>query len=119
NNFRRWGSTSTTQGSAPGGSGPVTSRTPPNTLRGGGIFLGKSPRSRRFLSLAESWEANLGSKSTSKEFPGFDKIFSLGESGSRKAFRGNINLTGDETFGLTRAEMQPSHPITVEWAMGS
>jgi hypothetical protein len=60
----------------------------------------------------------LGSKSTFKEFPGFDKTFSLGESGSTRAFRGNINLTSDETFGLTRAEMQPSHPIKVEWAMG-
>jgi hypothetical protein len=61
----------------------------------------------------------MGSKSTSKEFPGFDKIFYLGESGSTRAYRGDIDLTGDETFGLTRAEMQPSHPITVEWAMGS
>jgi hypothetical protein len=61
----------------------------------------------------------MGSKSTSKEFPGFDRMFSLGSTGSSRAFRGNINLTSDETFGLTRAEMQPSHPITVEWAMGS
>ncbi len=69
--------------------------------------------------MAESWEASMGSKSTSRAFPGFDRIFSLGESGSTRAFRGHINLTSDETFGLTRAEMQPSHSITVEWAMGS
>jgi hypothetical protein len=61
----------------------------------------------------------MGSRSTSKEFPGFDRMFSLGSIGSSRAFRGHINLTRDETFGLTRAEMQPSHPITVEWAMGS
>jgi hypothetical protein len=61
----------------------------------------------------------MGSKSTFKAFPGFDKMFSLGSTGSSRAFRGNINLTSDETFGLTRAEMQPSHPIIVEWAMGS
>jgi hypothetical protein len=68
--------------------------------------------------LEESWEASMGSKSTSKEFSGFDRMFYLGESGSSRAFRGHINLTSDETFGLTRAEMQPSHPITVRWAMG-
>jgi hypothetical protein len=61
----------------------------------------------------------MGSKSTSSEFPGFDRMFSLGITGSSRPFRGRINLTSDETFGLTRAEMQPSHPITVEWAMGN
>jgi hypothetical protein len=61
----------------------------------------------------------MDSKSTSKEFPGFDKVFYLGSTGSSRPFRGKINLTSDETFGLTRAEMQSSHPITVEWAMGS
>jgi hypothetical protein len=61
----------------------------------------------------------MGSKSISKELRGFDRVFSLGGTGSSRAFRGNINLTSGETFGLTRAEMQPSHPITVEWAMGS
>jgi hypothetical protein len=60
----------------------------------------------------------MGSKSNSKTFPGFDKIFLLGGPGNSKAFRGNINLESNETFGLTRAEMQPSHPITVQWAMG-
>ncbi|HVG64323.1 MAG TPA: hypothetical protein VNA24_37525 [Hyalangium sp.] len=62
----------------------------------------------------------MGSKSTSKEFPGFGRIFSLGESGSRKAFRGDLGVeTRDEVFALTRAELHPAHPITVEWAMGS
>lgn len=61
----------------------------------------------------------MGSKSTSKELPGFDKVFYLGSTGSSRPFRGSINLTSEETFSLTRAEMQPSHPITVEWAMGS
>jgi hypothetical protein len=61
----------------------------------------------------------MGSRSTSKEFPGFDRVFYLGSTGSSRAFRGHINLTSDETFSLTRAEMQPSHPVTVRWAMGS
>src|SRR4051812_24055913 len=73
----------------------------------------------RFSSSVGSWEASMGSKSTSNEFPGFNRIFYLGGTGSRKAFRGRINLEIDETFGLTRAEMQLPHPITVEWAMGS
>jgi hypothetical protein len=58
------------------------------------------------------------SKSTSKQFPGFDRIFSLGESGSSKAFRGRMAVETDG-FGLVRAEVHPVHPVTVEWAMGS
>jgi hypothetical protein len=60
----------------------------------------------------------MGSRSTSKVFPGFDKIFLLGESGNRRAFRGKMDVETDD-FGLTRAEMQPAHPITIQWAMGS
>jgi hypothetical protein len=59
----------------------------------------------------------LGSRSTSKEFPGFDKIFRLGESGSSRAFRGDVDV-GTEAVALTRAEMRPAHPVRVEWAMG-
>ena len=62
----------------------------------------------------------MGSKSTSNEFPGFNKIFYLGGTGSRRAFRGDLGVeTTDEVFALTRAELQPAHPITVKWAMGS
>ena len=67
-----------------------------------------------------SWEASLGSKSASKSFPGFDKLFLLDESGNRRAFRGKLGVeTTEESFALTRAEMHPSHPIPVKWAMGS
>lgn len=59
----------------------------------------------------------MGSRSTSKEFPGFDKIFSLGESGYSRAFRGELDVETD-TFGLTRAEVHPTQPIRVGWAMG-
>jgi hypothetical protein len=55
---------------------------------------------------------------TSRDFPGFDKLFNLSESGSSRAFRGRINLKSDEIFGLTRAEIQPPRPIKVQWAMG-
>ncbi len=61
----------------------------------------------------------MDSKSTTKLFPGFDRIFCLGGTGSNRAFRGNINLKSDETFALTRAEKQPDHPVRAEWAMGS
>ena len=60
----------------------------------------------------------MGSKSISKPFPGFDKIFLLGEPGNSRAFRGDMDVTSDEAFALTRAEMQPPHPITVKWTMG-
>jgi len=61
----------------------------------------------------------LDSRSTTRDFPGFDRIFYLGESGSRQAFRGKVDLESDETFGLTRAEMSRSRPVIVQWAMGS
>jgi hypothetical protein len=60
----------------------------------------------------------MDSKSTSKDFPGFDRLFYMGEPGISRSFRGRINLKRDEVFGLTRAEMQPPHPIHVQWAMG-
>jgi hypothetical protein len=67
--------------------------------------------------LEESWEASLVSKSASKVFPGFDRIFYLGEPGNSVAFRGRLDAETD-AFGLTRAEMQPPHPLQVDWAMG-
>ncbi|MFL5346851.1 MAG: hypothetical protein ACJ8AT_18875 [Hyalangium sp.] len=57
--------------------------------------------------------------STTKAFPGFDKVFYLRESGYSRAFRGDLGVeTTDEAFALTRAELRPAHPITVKWAMG-
>jgi hypothetical protein len=62
----------------------------------------------------------MGSKSASKAFPGFDRVFSLGSTGSSRVFRGDLGVeTREEVFALTRAELHPAHPITVEWAMGS
>jgi hypothetical protein len=57
-------------------------------------------------------------KSTTKAFPGFDKLFHLGESGSRQAFRGRLAVEIDDV-GLTRAEVHPTDAITVGRAMGS
>jgi hypothetical protein len=61
---------------------------------------------------------SMDSKSTTKVFPGFDKIFYLGESGSRRAFRGRMAVETDD-FGLIRAEVHSANPIAVGWAMGS
>jgi hypothetical protein len=60
----------------------------------------------------------LGSKSTSRAFPGFDKLFYLGESGSSRAFRGDVPVETN-AVALTRAELQPALPLSVDWAMGS
>jgi hypothetical protein len=60
----------------------------------------------------------MNSKSTSKVFPGFDKIFALEEPGNSTAFRVNADLERDDAFALTRAEIQPSRPVSLTWAMG-
>jgi hypothetical protein len=64
------------------------------------------------------WQGNMDSKSTSKPFPGFDKIFAVEEPGNSRAFRVNADLESDEAFALTRGEMQPPRPVTLTWAMG-
>jgi len=61
----------------------------------------------------------MGSRSTSRTFPGFDRIFLLGEPGNSRAFRVDLGVdTREDAFGLTRAEVRPSHPLSAEWAMG-
>jgi hypothetical protein len=61
----------------------------------------------------------MDSKSTTKNFPGFDKLFLWTESGGSRAFRGKLGLSGtNEDSGLHRAEIHPNHPIQVQWVMG-
>lgn len=61
----------------------------------------------------------MGSKSTIRDFPGFDRIFLLQEPGNSRAFRGDLDVeTTEEAFGVTRAEVHPANPITLKWAMG-
>ena len=59
----------------------------------------------------------MDSKSTSKEFPGFNRIFYLGQPGNSRAFRGDLDVETD-AFGLIRAEVHPAQPLRVDWAMG-
>lgn len=62
----------------------------------------------------------MDSKSITKAFPGFDRLFWWTESGGSRAFRVNLGAeTTDEALGLIRAEFHPAHPIKAEWAMGS
>jgi hypothetical protein len=67
--------------------------------------------------LGENWHVSMDSKSTSKAFPGFDKVFYFDEPGNSRAFRGKMAVEMDDV-GLTRAETLPDHPIRVGWAMG-
>jgi hypothetical protein len=60
----------------------------------------------------------MDSRFTTKDFPGFERVFWLQSSGSRRAFRGDMAL-GTDTFGLLRAEVHPAGPISIGWAMGS
>jgi hypothetical protein len=61
----------------------------------------------------------MGLRSTSKVFPGFDRIFLWGTPGNSQAFRANLDVdTREEAFGLTRAEVHPPRSISAEWAMG-
>jgi hypothetical protein len=62
----------------------------------------------------------MDSKSTTRAFPGFERIFYLARTGGTRAFRGEVDVeTREKAFGLTRAEVRPAHPIRVGWAMGS
>lgn len=57
------------------------------------------------------------SASASKTFPGFSGIHVLEEPGNSRAFRGNISLSVDDAFAVTRAEKSIAH-VEVRWAMG-
>lgn len=59
----------------------------------------------------------MDSKSTTKAFPSFDRLFTLGDPVGR-AFRGKMAVETEDS-ALTRAELHPDHPIAVQWAMGS
>jgi hypothetical protein len=59
------------------------------------------------------------SMSTSRIFPGFDHVFEFAESGGSRAFRGDIELSGDEALAITRHEQHPAGPVIVRWKMGA
>jgi hypothetical protein len=55
--------------------------------------------------------------STSEVFPGFSKVYWLHEPGGSRAFRGDIPLSVDDAFAVTRAEKMVGH-VEVRWTMG-
>jgi hypothetical protein len=62
----------------------------------------------------------MGSRPFFSSFPGFDRLYLLGEPGASRAFRANLELsTTDEAFAVTRHELQPDEPVTAKWFMGA
>lgn len=57
------------------------------------------------------------STSASKAFPGFSGVYVLEEPGNSRAFRGNISLSVDDAFAVTRAEKSIAN-VEVRWTMG-
>jgi hypothetical protein len=58
------------------------------------------------------------SKSTSSRFPGFANTFVLDDPGNSRAFRGDIALSVDDAFAVTRAEISVDS-VEVRWSMGA
>lgn len=58
----------------------------------------------------------MGLQSTSRPFPGFDKIFSLSEKGH--PFR-VVAAEGFDYFRVTRGDVVPAEPVEFTWYMGA
>lgn len=57
--------------------------------------------------------------STSREFNGWDRIYSLSDPLASRPFRGSLQLdSGAEAYALTRGELVPATPVTVTHASG-
>ena len=56
--------------------------------------------------------------STSREFPGFSRLYKLEEPGVSRAFRATMKSMGDLDFALTRGEYRPDKPLRFHWMMG-
>ena len=54
----------------------------------------------------------------SEVFPGFDRLYLLGEPGTSRAFRADLALSIDQAFAITRAESHPDEPVRAKWSMG-
>jgi hypothetical protein len=60
----------------------------------------------------------MDSSPTSKPFPGFDRVYRLGELDIGRAFRAKIQLLAGEDFAVTRGEVRPTKPVSATWKMG-
>ncbi len=59
----------------------------------------------------------MGSKSTTKDFPGFGNLYWLTEPGVAQHFRAKLLLTVN-AFRVTRGEDTPEQPVRARWMMG-
>lgn len=62
----------------------------------------------------------MASPSTSESFPGFSRLFVIGEAGDG-GFRVDAQLPESQSnlaLGLLRAEYRPQQPVTARWCMG-
>ena len=51
--------------------------------------------------------------STSSRFPGFDKVYSLGDPVADKPYRGEMKVRHPEQFSFTRCESRPKKAVTI------
>jgi len=54
---------------------------------------------------------------TFRQFPGFDFLYKISESGNYQNFRVELDLLED-AFKLTRGEVAPREPVKATWVMG-
>ncbi len=82
-----------------------------STTSGGGSSSRTTPPLEQILQFGRELGGEYGFQVTLlEEFPGFDKIFYLGESGSSRAFRGDLAVeTTDEAFGSDSCRGAPPH----------
>lgn len=52
-------------------------------------------------------------------FPGFSSAYYLTSTGSNRPFHADVEMTREQAFGLTRAEMTLPEPVPARWFMGS
>lgn len=61
----------------------------------------------------------MASTSTSRPFPGFSSAYYFASTGSNRSFHADVDMTREQAFGLTRAEMMLPEPVPARWFMGS
>jgi hypothetical protein len=86
-----------------------------------GINFSPFPKSaplRKFSNSDASSRQIMASKSTSKLFPGFESVYRLGSTGSERPFHAQVDMTEEQSFTLTRAEITLPYPVQARWAMG-
>src|SRR5262245_53482554 len=94
---------------------------PPTTKRSSGSSERiRTPRQRRSLILGATSRRNTASMSSSRPFPGFNRLYVLESTGSDREFIADIEYGGADALAITRAEQTTGGMgVTARWAMGS